>query len=325
MLGFQPEEERWDGKIHRIKVFVRNRPDFSVSFRKTYLARSLSKDADAGPDAKTSEAIEAINSPLARRDIDLKLTPLYVFNAESDPVTTLLLHIDASKLNFKQVNDRYQTRLEQIGFILDWRGKIVDSFSNYFDLNFNQQKYAAALKRGLVSGRRLELTPMLYQAKLFVREEESGLVGTATAFFDIPEAKGNGLVTSSLFVTGPAVEGGKVIETPGDSGTLAQRTFRRNDHLEYSLVIYNARARNNQSHLEIRTRILKGPAVIFNGALRPVQMGEGSAPPSRIVTGGTLQLGSLAPGDYTLEVTIVDKHGEKGSNHARQEIDFSVE
>jgi hypothetical protein len=44
------------------------------------------------------------------------------------------------------------------------------------------------------------------------------------------------------------------------------------------------------------------------------------------MTGGTLTLGPLAPDDYTLEITVVDKLRKKESRRvARQEIDFSVE
>jgi hypothetical protein len=76
----------------------------------------------------------------------------------------------------------------------------------------------------------------------------------------------------------------------------------------------------------MRTRILKGGRVIFDGKPRPPQMFQGSISPSRIMTGGTVTLGPLAPDDYTLEVTAVDKLRKKESRRvARQEIDFSVE
>ena len=113
LLGFQPEPARWDGKLHKIKVTVRDRPDLKVLSRKSYLARSdAPKPANA--DSKVEEAIDAISSPLARRDIDLRLTALYLDNAQREPIVTLLLHIDASKLHFIESEGSYHSSLEQI-------------------------------------------------------------------------------------------------------------------------------------------------------------------------------------------------------------------
>jgi hypothetical protein len=64
--------------------------------------------------------------------------------------------------------------------------------------------------------------------------------------------------------------------------------------------------------------------VVFDGAFRPVQIAAGSTPPARILTGGIFQLGGLAPDEYMLEITVVDKLRKK-DNIARQEIDFTVE
>ena len=78
-----------------------------------------------------------------------------------------------------------------------------------------------------------------------------------------------------------------------------------------------------QPQLELRTRVLKGGKVIFNGNLRPVVAEEGSAPPFRIITGGVIKLLSLTPDDYTLEVVVRDKLRKKEAV-TRREIDFSV-
>src|SRR5262249_22797152 len=89
MLGFYPEAGKWDGKYHKLKVTVSERRDITVSFRKSYLAKSPAP-ANAGLDPKVAEVIEAISSPLVRRDIDLRLTPLYIHNPQPNPALPLL-------------------------------------------------------------------------------------------------------------------------------------------------------------------------------------------------------------------------------------------
>jgi hypothetical protein len=328
MLGFQPDSKRWDGKFHKIKVMVRDRPDLTVTYRKGYLAQSQNLDARQGFDPKIAEAMEAITSPLVRRDIDLKLTPLYIDDQKGEAIVNILLHIDASRLTFRQVDDKHQAVLEQVGYIFDSNGKPVDQFANDMYLDLKQQTYEAALKQGLVATRKLNMKPGLYQVKLFVRNRESGLIGTANDLFEVPDLKSDRLMTSSIFTSGQTVGQGNTAQTGGEGGTLAHRSFSRNSDLAYSMVIYNAQAegKSNQSQLEMRVRVLRGAKVVFSGTPRPVQAGEGSAPPTRIIAGGVLQIRALNPGDYTLELTVMDKLRKKDSSSVvRQEIDFSVE
>jgi len=159
LLGFQPEAARWDSKVHRIKVVVLNRPDLNVSFRKSYLAKTFKPEAPSGADPRVAELTEALSSPLVRRDIDLRLTPFYLDDANRDPVLTALLHIDASRLSFKEVDGRYKTSLEEVGVIFDSSGKPVDRFSETVDLNLLPQTYEQGLKRGFVLSRRLKVKP----------------------------------------------------------------------------------------------------------------------------------------------------------------------
>jgi hypothetical protein len=327
LLGFQPEASKWDAKLHRIKVVVRNRTDLNVSFRRSYLAKTFNPEPPSSADPKVREVNEALSSPLVRRDIDLRLTPFYLDDAKREVLATALLHIDVSRFSFKEVDGRYKASFEQIGVVFNASGKPVDRFSQTVDLNLLPQSYEQAMKRGLVFTRALSVKPGVYQVNMFVREPVSGLIGTANDFFEIPEIKGDRLAASSIFTDARAIQGGKVVETAGEGGTLAQRRFSRNGEFTYRLVVYNAKSdgKTGQPQLEIRARILSGGHAMFTGSFRPIQMTDDSKP-SRIITGGVLRLGDLAPNEYTLEVTVRDKLRKKDkSSVVRQEIDFTVE
>ncbi|HSB10824.1 MAG TPA: VWA domain-containing protein [Blastocatellia bacterium] len=323
LLGFQPEPAKWDGKLHKIKVTVRNRPDLAVVARKSYLARS-DAPKPAGDDPGVEEVLEAIESPLVRRDIDLRLTALYIDNPQREPIVNMLLHIDASKLHFIESEGSYHTSLEQVGFVLDANERTVDKFSNTLELNLKPATYQAALKQGFVATRAMNLKPGTYQLRLFVREVGAGLIGTANDFIDIPDMKSDRLSASSLFLAGQTIQAGKATNSAG--ATPSQRRFTQNGEFSYSLVIYNAKTdeKAKQTQLEMRTRILSGSKVVFAGQSRPVAAGEGSAPPFRTVTGGVIKPLALPPGDYTLEVVVWDKLRKKDSI-IRRETDFSVE
>ncbi|HSF24543.1 MAG TPA: VWA domain-containing protein [Blastocatellia bacterium] len=324
MLGFYPEAAKWDGKFHKIKVALRNRPDLTVSFRKGYLAKST-EPVKPDVDPKLAAAIEAISSPLIRRDIDLRLTPLYIDDVKRDPIVTILLHIDASKLTFAQSEGKYKNRIERVGFVIDEKGNTVSKFSDDLDMNLRQQTYDLAMRRGFVDTRVLNLKPGVYQIRVSVRESGTGAIGTANDYIEVPDLKADRLTTSSLFLTGRALEEGKVVEAKGTGGTPSQRRFQSEGAFSYSMVIYNAKGdANGLPQLEMRTRVLKGDRPVYTGELRPVQMGKASTPPARIVTAGVIKLAGLEPGDYWVEVLVRDKLRSK-DNVLRAEMDFSVE
>ena len=326
MLGFQPESGAWDGKFHKIKVAVRGRPDLTVAYRKGYLAKNDSTAGPAFSDPNAAEAVEAISSPFVRRDIDLRLTPLFVYNPQREPVVTALLHIDASALHFKQANGNYQTLLDQVGYIFDAAGKAVDQFKNQIVLDLKPQTYESVLKRGIVASRVLGLKPGLYQMRLFVREVDSRLIGTANDILIIPDLKSGDLTLSSIFLHGGAIKDGKVVPMAGEGDTLSQRHFQKGGVFTFEVAAYNGKVdeKTGQAQLEMRARIRKGSQVVFTSETKPVTVGPGSDSPRSILTSRTFKLGSYPSGDYTLEVVIIDRLRRK-DNVARQEIDFEID
>jgi VWFA-related protein len=327
VLGFQPEASKWDGKYHKVKVALRGHPELKVSTRKGYLARTEKPKEKPDMDPRVAENIEAINSPMVRRDIDLQLTPFVRDNEKREPILTTLLHIDASRLHFNQVDGKYQDKLLLSGFMLDSSGKAVDTFANDLTMNLLPKTYESAMKQGFLQTRELTIKPGVYQFRVLVREEGSGLIGTANNFVEVPDLKSDHLALSSIFTDSGVAANTKDAQSAGQGNTLSQRRYPRGSQFQYLLVIYNATGdHDNKTQLEMRTRILKGGRVIFDSKPRSPQVFEGSTSPSRIMTGGLLTLGPLAPDDYTLEITVVDKLRKKESRRvARQEIDFSVE
>lgn len=326
LLGFQPEKRKWDGKFHKIKVTVRNRPDLIVSTRKGYLARTDKPKERSPLTPKAAAMIEVISSPLVRRDIDVKLSSFYRDDGKGEPVMTSLLHIDASKLSFKQVDGKHKSRVEITGFVLDGAGRAVSTFSKTADLNLDSQVHQALVKDGILMVRTSGVMPGGYQVKAMVRDLDSALIGTAITYLEVPDLKADRLAMSSIFTDIRLLQQDKEGEITGVGSTLSQRRFSRKGEVAYVVLVYNAKSEGkDKTQLQMVTRILSGGRVVFNGQPKPVELLEGSAPPARILTGGVMRLADLAPGDYTLEVTVTDKLRKKDGAVARQEVDFSVE
>ena len=304
---------------------MRGRPDLTVSTRKGYVARVEKPKEHGALSPKMAELIEAINSPLVRRDIDLQFTPYYKDDVKREPMIMAFLQIDGSRLKFKQTGERFRTNLELTAFVLDEAGNAADRFADTINLDLDRHDYETALEGGLHLTRNFSVRPGVYQLRAFVRETESGQIGTTSSYVEVPTLKSDQLALSSLFVstgTGQQSAG----NTSFNEDVLSRRRFRRSEDLNYMIVVYNAKAENSRTQLEMRARILKGGQVVFNSQWKPVEGSSGSNSPSRIITGGAAKLTALSPDDYLLEVMIADKLRKKDKRSVvRQEIDFSVE
>src|SRR5215471_19078216 len=84
VLGFQPEASKWDGRFHKIKVALRGHPELKVQTRKGYLAKTEKPKEKPNIDPRVAENLQAISSPMVRRDIDLQLTPFYRDNEKRE-------------------------------------------------------------------------------------------------------------------------------------------------------------------------------------------------------------------------------------------------
>ncbi|HKV40958.1 MAG TPA: VWA domain-containing protein [Blastocatellia bacterium] len=327
LLGFQPNASKWDGKYHKLKVAVVGKPGLTVLARAGYVASDEKPKAEAIGDPNILEKVEAINSPLVRRDIDLQLTPFYKDDAKRDPMMVTLLHIDTRQLHFKQVDGRYQDKLDISGFMIDTNGKPVDSFSDVLDMKFLPKSYEASLKEGILSTRAMSVKPGIYQMRVLVEETDTKMIGTANNYVEVPDLKADRLVMSSIFTLPERPEPGAAASEE-QGGTLSQRRFKRGSRMDYAFIVYNAvEGRGGNPQLEMRARLLKGMKVVYSGPPVAVQALQGSTPPNRIVAGAAIALGSeLTPDDYTLEITVTDKLAKKENRGvARQQIDFTVE
>jgi hypothetical protein len=116
------------------------------------------------------------------------------------------------------------------------------------------------------------------------------------------------------------------VET-GDAGSSpAVRRFRQRSLVDYSCIIFNARAdkATGQPRVTAQTRIFRDGQLVFSGAESPIQLSPGSDP-KRIVVGTRLTLGTnLVPGDYTLQIVVTDQLRDDKRRAATQWIDFEI-
>ena len=169
-----------------------------------------------------------------------------------------------------------------------------------------------ALRNGLTYRKTLAVRPGLLQARLAVREEFSGLLGSASQWVEVPDRARQPLALSSIVVAG-GEDGGTPLAPPTARGAVSfdrdrhaevTRRFRRGDHLDYLVVVYDRRkAGAAPPEVVVEKQLLSGNKLLTQSAPSPLQ-DQGSS--DARAEGGRLRLDAFNPGEYELRIVATD-------------------
>lgn len=313
VLAYTPIN-KFDNKFRTLQVKVK-RPDVKVYAHRGYVAREERTGAE--PRTKEQEVMAAVQSPIAKRDLDvsanINMKPSLPRNT-----ATLDIHIvvDAKTLTFSQTSDgKQQTSFDVVGFIYDQMGNARGGFSQTINTNLSPEKYREAIATGLTYTATTELPPGNFQVRAAVREVESGKVGTLSKYVEVPDLTKGRLAMSSvfLFATDPADP--KSTPTP----LLALRQISRKQDLRYAAQIVNAK-RADSTQLKSQVIISQGSKILFREPEQPI-----AASADQVITKiGQIGLSKVSPGRYVLTLVVTDALADKKHQTVARSIDFVV-
>ena len=327
VIGYAPAEGTFAAKgkkprLHKISVRVK-RPGLQVKTRKEFLGISDPKDNPA-PATPAQQLVRTAISPFAATDIAVRATTLPGYSPEQGSFVRTLLHIDARALTFAESEGKKTASADVLGMVFDQDGAEVAHLSTGFSVALTSDGAEDALRDGLAYTLRIPIRqPGGYQLRFAVRDRQSGALGTAGEFLELPDVAGgafslSGIVlrTAETTAAGLSDQSDQALLTPAQ----ALRVYPRGSRLSYAYEIYNA------------ATPVKAAMSIWRGAERVLAVAPDTlVPPTGaervFAVGGGIKLGeALPPGSYVLEIAAALPGSTlQGRNStAVQRIDFEV-
>jgi VWFA-related protein len=329
LLGFDPEDEKFDKRFHSIKVNV-TRPGLNVRARSGFFGVEEEATKEA-PKTRGEQILSALLSPLGKRDLSLRMTP-YFFNSSKDgPLVRTLFHIDCSKLSFKENPDGSKhLNLELAAFAFNELGATADMTAHRINLSFDPEQYRRVLANGLAYRKDFQLKkPGAYQFRAVLRDQESGSTGSASQFIHLPDLNDKRLAMSGLVLTTPKqssvsdkVEARSTIEL---NTTPYVRIFPRTGWIQYGAAVYNASVdkKTGQPRIRVQAEIYRDGKSVYQFPARTIELSPG-ANPKHFDYVGRLRLNEFPAGDYLLRLVVTDDLAKKKINRVEQWMDFIV-
>jgi VWFA-related protein len=302
LIGYSSTNTRRDGKFRRIRLEVK-RPGLTVRARKGYYAPRDEKPAPEEPKGLDPRVREALDSPYMMGGIPIRMAS-YVFGPAASGKATVLLvaEVDPDSLAPREPEKRLESTLESYLVVAARDSSLSVPVEKEIRLDVPSAALTRLRRSWVPIFRNVELPAGTYQARLLLKDEHSGRLGTVRHEFEVPAPDtfrmSTAILTDSL---------------QGDAKTasarpvpLARRSFPSGENLFYIFEIYGARPDPATGKPRVTSRC-------------EVRRADGStlveSPPRHILPGPQGQLDEQVPislrgapaGDYEVVVRLDDE------------------
>jgi VWFA-related protein len=248
LIGYQPNDDIFDiekRRFNKLTVKVK-RPGMHIRYRSGFFGMT---DAEANPKPKNAvqQLISALTSPFSLKDIDLRLTALFAGDAASSSFMRSLIYIKASDLKFTEEKEGwYKSEFDISVLTFGDNGEVVDQMNRKQTVRARADYLKALNENGLVAQVTLPIQkPGAYQMRVALRDSETGRMGSASQYIEVPNLKKKNLTLSGIVLERVEAKKQGQIE---DTKTLelklqrdaAMRRFRAGQTVRFGLSVYNA-------------------------------------------------------------------------------------
>ncbi len=240
LIGYNPTNTARDGRFRKIQVRLSGRrKGLQLRARKGYYAPLEAGKTVAGLKPGTDPDIQAaLDSPYDEQQIPLQMTS-FVFDETllGKAATLVATQVGVSRFQFEPQDGRFNDTLE---FLLVVSHRETGEFFRYdqkIDMKLLPATHDRLVQVGVPIVRDFELAPGGYQAKIVVRDQNSGRIGTVVHEFEVPEFKGFRISTPIMSDTLQGEGDPKATLRPA---LIVRRTFPPGSTLYAQFEVYGA-------------------------------------------------------------------------------------
>ncbi|MGH9777666.1 MAG: VWA domain-containing protein [Candidatus Acidiferrales bacterium] len=192
-LGFYSKDENWDNKFRRLRVAV-NRSGLALNHRRGYYAvnpvealQERKKSTLTGEDDKALRQVQlraALSNPLPATAVTFRVGVL-----PRPARVEFRFMVDVQTISLTQAEGTKHYDLDILAVAFDSAGKAVTSSYHTVETTIEPEQYERLKQVGLPYAMELQLPPGRYHLRMVVRDNRTGLVGTADVPVTLEEPK----------------------------------------------------------------------------------------------------------------------------------------
>jgi VWFA-related protein len=183
ILGFSPENLKFDGRFHNLKVNLNTREKYAVQARTGYYAPA--KPAD--PAAQAKEEIEqAIFSRDELNELPVEMHTQFFKLANLDARLSVLTRLDLRFVQFRKESGRNLNNLTIVAALFDRDGKYVTGKEKRLEFRLLDGSLERLARSGMTAKISFDVRPGTYMVRQVVRDSEGAQLSAINRTVEIP-------------------------------------------------------------------------------------------------------------------------------------------
>ena len=183
LLAFSPQNLKYDGKFHKLKVELTNGKGLDVQARRGYFAPNQKLDPEERAKEEIDDAVFAREEYL---EIPVEVHTQFFKVSETEVRLTVLTRIDAHALRFHKEGDRNRLTLKFVCAAFDRDGNLIDGTQRTADFRLQDATLAHLLATGLNLRGQLKVRGGTYAVRVVVYELDSARMTALNRTVEIP-------------------------------------------------------------------------------------------------------------------------------------------
>ncbi len=181
LLGFSPQNLKFDGHFHSLKVTLKGQK-LSVQARKGYYAP---KQAAGEVEQAKQQIQDEVFSQEELHDLPVELHTQFFKTGDDDAKLSVLVRLDVQHLHYRKVDGRNNNSLTIVSAVFDRNGNFVTGNQKTLQMHWKDETLGTKLASGVTLKSSFDVKPGSYLVRLVVRDDE-GQLAAQNGAIEIP-------------------------------------------------------------------------------------------------------------------------------------------
>jgi len=182
-LAFAPQNFKYDGHYHTLKVTLISKDRLSIQARRGYYA-PLHGETPA--EVARRDIDDALFSQEEQHGVSVGLQTQYYKTGATDAKLSVLAHVDLAHVHFTKADGRNHDDLTVVAAIFDRDGNFVTGTQRVVSMNLRDETFQRLSHSGVTVRTSFDLKPGDYVVRLVVRDSNAAALSAENGVVEIP-------------------------------------------------------------------------------------------------------------------------------------------
>lgn len=182
-LAFVPENFKFDGHYHSLKVILRTKEKLTIQTRRGYYA-PLHGETPA--DVAKRDIEDAVFSQEEQHGLPVALQTQFYKTDAAGAKLAVLAHLDLAHMHFEKAEGRNQDNLTVVAALFDRNGNFITGTERTVQMKLRDETLERLSRTGVTVRTNFDVKPGDYVIRLVVRDSQAALLSAENGVVEIP-------------------------------------------------------------------------------------------------------------------------------------------